>query len=122
MPNKCVQCGRVYDDESPEVFDGCVCGKKVFLFLKNGKGNGCSEDHDVVEQEIRCLVESNDDSGSVILDVKKSGAGNVNSQDSELIGKLKDNHALVYRLDDGKYLIDLDETFQRLGAEKKKKK
>jgi len=37
MPHKCVACDTAYDDESEVVITGCVCGSKVFQYVrKNG--------------------------------------------------------------------------------------
>ncbi|MEM0475807.1 MAG: Zn-ribbon containing protein [Candidatus Norongarragalinales archaeon] len=35
MPHKCVRCGRVLADKSPELFKGCSCGSRVFVFLRD---------------------------------------------------------------------------------------
>jgi hypothetical protein len=34
MPHKCARCEKVYADNAPELISGCVCGAKVFLFMK----------------------------------------------------------------------------------------
>ena len=35
MPNKCVRCGKIYDNKSMAVLNGCGCGSRVFLFLRD---------------------------------------------------------------------------------------
>ena len=35
MPHKCVRCGRVFLNNSPELLKGCGCGSRVFVFLRD---------------------------------------------------------------------------------------
>jgi predicted nucleic acid-binding Zn-ribbon protein len=35
MPHKCVRCGKVYVNNSPELLKGCGCGSRVFVFLRD---------------------------------------------------------------------------------------
>jgi len=51
MPHKCARCGTIYDDNSPELIDGCSCGARVFLYLKEGPGR--SEEDTIRELEIK---------------------------------------------------------------------
>lgn len=34
MPHKCARCNKIYEDNAPELINGCSCGARVFLFLK----------------------------------------------------------------------------------------
>jgi len=34
MRHQCVKCGRIYQSESKNLMDGCVCGSKLFLYLR----------------------------------------------------------------------------------------
>lgn len=34
MPHKCARCGKIYEDGSPELIEGCTCGARVFLYLR----------------------------------------------------------------------------------------
>ena len=51
MPHKCARCGTIYDDNSPELIDGCSCGARVFLYLKERPGR--SEEDTIRELEIK---------------------------------------------------------------------
>ncbi len=37
MRHQCVKCGRIYRSESKNLMDGCVCGSKLFLYLRTPK-------------------------------------------------------------------------------------
>jgi len=43
MPHKCARCGSIYDDNSPELMDGCSCGARVFLYLRETPGRSEEE-------------------------------------------------------------------------------
>ncbi|HLC47718.1 MAG TPA: Zn-ribbon containing protein [Candidatus Norongarragalinales archaeon] len=34
MPHKCVRCGIMYGSGSEELFKGCSCGSRIFMFIK----------------------------------------------------------------------------------------
>ena len=38
MPHKCARCGNIYGDGSPELMDGCSCGARVFLYIRENQG------------------------------------------------------------------------------------
>lgn len=35
MPHKCVRCGKLYANASRELMQGCACGARVFVFLRD---------------------------------------------------------------------------------------
>ncbi len=35
MPHKCVRCGKLYANSSRELMQGCACGARVFIFLRD---------------------------------------------------------------------------------------
>jgi len=51
MPHKCARCGTIYDDNSAELIDGCSCGARVFLYLKEKPGR--SEEEAIKELKIK---------------------------------------------------------------------
>ncbi|MFC2154329.1 Zn-ribbon domain-containing protein [Candidatus Altiarchaeota archaeon] len=38
MPHKCVRCGTIYEEGSQELLQGCSCGARVFMYLKQKQG------------------------------------------------------------------------------------
>ena len=34
MPNQCVRCGTLYNDDAKELLSGCSCGGKFFFYMK----------------------------------------------------------------------------------------
>ncbi|MFH8080401.1 MAG: Zn-ribbon containing protein [Candidatus Aenigmatarchaeota archaeon] len=35
MSHKCLRCGKVYDDNDPQIINGCTCGSIFFFFIKD---------------------------------------------------------------------------------------
>lgn len=34
MPHKCAHCGEIIEKGSPQLMTGCMCGSRVFLYLR----------------------------------------------------------------------------------------
>ncbi|MCL5011634.1 MAG: hypothetical protein M1594_01940 [Candidatus Marsarchaeota archaeon] len=34
--HKCIKCGKIYENNSPELLSGCPCGSRIFLLIKEG--------------------------------------------------------------------------------------
>jgi len=34
VPNKCTKCGRVYEEGSNVILEGCECGNRLFLYFR----------------------------------------------------------------------------------------
>ncbi len=37
MMHRCVKCGKNYSEKSPQLLEGCPCGSKIFLLIKNAE-------------------------------------------------------------------------------------
>ncbi|MCX8178271.1 MAG: hypothetical protein N3D75_00360 [Candidatus Aenigmarchaeota archaeon] len=35
MSHKCLRCGKLYENDDPQVIKGCTCGSIFFLFIKD---------------------------------------------------------------------------------------
>ncbi len=60
MRHQCVKCGRIYQSESKNLMDGCVCGSKLFLYLRTPrlevKRSQLPKNLDGLEAEIRRIL------------------------------------------------------------------
>ena len=124
MPNQCIHCSEVYEDGAGAVLSGCSkCGSKFFFYLSNEKLAKIKEtktntninimpelteqDKDQIEKDVREIAGISDIDAPVILDfetVKVTGPGKYVLDISNLLSKQR---PLVYKLEDGKYFIDL---------------
>lgn len=52
MPHQCVRCRSIYDTDSLAVKNGCECGSKVFIFVKNAEEAKDVPDTEWIEKEL----------------------------------------------------------------------
>jgi predicted nucleic acid-binding Zn-ribbon protein len=103
MPHQCVKCNIIYSDDA-DLVGGCSCGAKAFFFLKKDT----SIDNEHLSDEFRAQVLA---AGPIILDIEsiKITDGKYDLDVNALFGKKE----LIYQYEDGKYSIDLQESFRR---------
>ncbi len=120
MPNQCIHCSQTYIDGAPEVLAGCSkCGSRFFFYLSEDKlkqihkqkgevfPDLTAEEKENIEQDIREITGIEEIDAPVILDletVKVTSPGKYLIDIPNLFSK---ERLLVYKLEDGKYVIDL---------------
>jgi predicted nucleic acid-binding Zn-ribbon protein len=128
MPNRCVRCGKIYETASPEILTGCNnCGSHYFFFFKEGDIKlqaemskiTRAEGEEILNDVQEIVGEGNDK--PVILDlesirIKKSGKFEI-----DLVSLFK-RKPIIYKIEDGKYFIDLASTMQLSGKRSKREK
>lgn len=126
MPHQCVRCNKFYVDGSKELLKGCnECGGKFFFYVKKQDleeakeitQNLSIEEKEQMERDIYDIVGIEDDTKPVILDLESVRVLTPGKYELDVVELFK-GKPLVYRLEDGKYIIDIASTFQS----KKKKK
>ncbi|MBW2995735.1 Zn-ribbon domain-containing protein [Candidatus Woesearchaeota archaeon] len=129
MPHQCVRCNTLYDDGATEILKGCGCGGKLFFYIKKDKLKEVQEktaklttkDKEEIEKDIFDLVGSEvDKSDPVILDIEAIRVLQPGKYELDLVHLFK-NEPLIFKLDEGKYMIDIIETFRQLAGKGKKK-
>jgi predicted nucleic acid-binding Zn-ribbon protein len=127
MPHQCVRCNTFYEDGSNELLKGCTCGSKLFFYVKNKKkveqatAKLTDDDKKQIEQDVRDLVGIHDDDQPVILDLESINVEKPGKYQIDLVNVFK-GEPLIYKVEDGKYVIDLPSSFQlsrKLKDEKK---
>ncbi len=128
MPHQCVRCGTLYGDGSSELLKGCSCGGKLFFFIKKDKlkeiqektAKLTDEEKQQIEKDVFDLVGSDIDLNEpVVLDLESVRVLKPGKYEIDLVHLFK-KEPLVFKLDEGKYMIDNLKTFQD-GLEKRKK-
>ena len=121
MPHKCVRCSRIIPAGSKEILAGCEdCGSKFFFYirdeqlekLKNQIIEIPESQKAQVEEDIREIVGIVDEQTPVILDIESirvTGEGKFELDISKLFRK---DRPLIYKLEEGKYIIDLASTLR----------
>lgn len=116
MPHKCARCEKIYDDNSKELIEGCSCGSKVFLYLKEKPG--LTEEETIKELKEKRIRESDIEwldrefgdklakKGVIHLDVEnliRLGEGKFKLD----IASLMSGKPIVVRAKEGVYYIDI---------------
>lgn len=128
MPHQCVQCNTFYDDGSKEILSGCYeCGGKFFFFVKKDRvedakkrANTLSkDDKQQIEQDVFDIMGNEIDRDKpVVLDIESINILGPGQYELDLVNLFTDKQPLIYKLEDGKYVVDILETFRRRNEDK----
>lgn len=129
MPHQCVRCGTFYDDGSGEILHGCQCGGRLFFYVKKDKldeakklardFNLSEKEKDEIENDVFELVGSDIDKDTpVVLDFESIRVLKPGQYELDLISLFK-KEPLIFKLEEGKYMIDIAESFRAFTDKKK---
>lgn len=127
MPNQCIHCSEVYPDGAKQVLEGCSkCKSRFFFYLSEEKlakikghkepeilAELTAEDKKHIEEDVREITGIDEIDAPVILDletVKVTSPGKYLLDIPNLFSK---ERPLVYKLEDGKYVIDLASSIRK---------
>jgi|TARA_B100002003_G_C13906379_1_gene441323 predicted nucleic acid-binding Zn-ribbon protein len=123
MPHQCVRCNTFFEDGAQELLKGCNCGGKLFFFIKKDNLDAMQKateenkltdkDKKQIEEDIFDLVGSDiDKEQPVILDFEAIRIAKPGKYEVDLVTLFKGD-PLIFKLEEGKYMIDLVESFGR---------
>lgn len=121
MPHQCVRCNTFYEDGAQEILKGCSCGARLFFYIKKEKLEAAKniipqelkpEQKQQIEQDVLNLVGTKDDL-PVILDFESIRITEPGKYELDLVQLFK-GEPLIFKLEEGKYVIDIAESFERL--------
>ncbi len=120
MPHQCVRCNSFYDDGSNEILKGCSCGSKLFFFVKKEAlekakeeplTNLSEEEREQIEKDVFDLIgDAREEDKPVVLDFESIRVLKPGKFELDLVHLFK-NDPLVYKLEEGKYMIDIPGMF-----------
>lgn len=122
MPHQCVRCSVFYDDGAQEILKGCPCGGRLFFFVKKEKLEAAKNlvpqnldpvQKQQIEKDVLELVGGSVDDVPVVLDFESVRVLEPGKYQLDLVQLFK-GEPLVFRLEEGKYVIDIQESFQKL--------
>ncbi len=122
MPHQCVRCNTLYDDGAKEILKGCKCGGKLFFFIKKSKleeskkiaVNLSKGERKQIESDVFDIIGfEGDRDAPVVLDLESIRILKPGKYELDIV-QLFRNKPLVYKLDEGKYVIDLPESFKKI--------
>lgn len=119
MPHQCVSCNEIYEDGADEILEGCECGGKLFFYVKEDDVSEAkdtvvdlSEDEkEEIEDDVNEIIDSNEDDDPIVLDFESIQVNEAGKYDIDLVKLLKGD-PVVFKAGEGKYVIDLPETFK----------
>lgn len=120
MPYKCVHCSKVYEDAASEVVEGCSCKSKFFFYIREEKlkeieTNKTNEleiqltvkEKEQMEDDVREIVGVTDEESPVFLDFESVKVLKPGKYLLDLQKLFSMDKPRVYKLEDGKYIVDL---------------
>ena len=126
MPHQCVRCNTFYENGSKEILSGCSCGSRLFFFVKKEALEKAQEitqelsakDKKQIEKDVYDLMDMKpDDDRPVILDFEAIRIAEPGKFELDLVRLFDKKQPMIYKLGDGKYVIDVAETFERAREE-----
>ena len=120
MPHQCTKCGKVYPDAAEELLNGCNCGSRFFYYIRQEKFDAMQSevkkvmtelekaDKDQIEKDIRELtgLDKKPDE-PVILDLESVRVLQPGKFEIDIVSLFSKNRPLIYKLGEGKYIIDI---------------
>jgi len=121
MPHQCVRCGALYDDGAKEILSGCKCGARLFFYIKKEnleKAKNISKklspkEKKQIEKDVYNIMGIEPEDRPVVLDLESIRILEPGKFELDLVHLFNKKEPLIYKLEDGKYVIDIAETFKR---------
>ena len=123
MAHQCVHCSAIYPDAAPELLKGCSCGGRFFYYIKQEKVEQLRQeiqdtlfeistaDKHKIEKDIRELTGMTEEPDKpVILDVESIRVLGPGKYEIDIINLFSKTRPIIYKLGEGKYVIDLSDT------------
>ena len=119
MPYKCVHCSKMFEDASEQVLKGCdSCGRKFFFYIRKDQLERINEqkekeveffgeDKKQIEKDVREISGFQDEDTPVYLDFESVKVVKPGKYAVDLGNLFATDKPRVYKLEDGKYIIDL---------------
>lgn len=119
MPYKCVHCSKMFGDGSEQVLKGCDnCGRRFFFYIRKEQVEKIKkqeeqeieffgEDKKQIEKDLREISGLEDEDTPVFLDFESVRVVKPGKYAVDLGNLFATDRPRVYKLEDGKYIIDL---------------
>ena len=130
MPHQCVRCNIMYSDGASEILKGCSCGSRLFFYVKKERieeakvmtTNFTDEQKKQIEHDVLDIIgDKRDREKPVILDLESIRVIEPGKFELDLVHLFKEDDPLIYKLDEGKYVIDIQSTFEKRNKLRNKK-
>ncbi len=128
MAHQCVKCGRIFPVGSKELLEGCSdCGSHFFFYVREEQLEKLrkepleipEEQKESIEKEIREIAGVKEEDAPVILDIESVRVTGEGKFEIDLVNVFQKQRPIVYRIGEGKYIIDLTPTLKANSRELK---
>ena len=131
MQHQCVKCSRVIPAGSKELLEGCAdCHSRFFFYIRDEQLAKLKEkkleieipekERISIEREVREIAGIPENDLPVILDFESVNVTGDGKFEIDIAKVFNRDRPLIYKLEEGKYIIDLATTFKTLGKENEK--
>ena len=119
MPHQCVRCSRIIPPGNRELLEGCAnCKSRLFFYIREDQLNKVKEnpidipekEKKKIEKDIRDIVGITDEQAPVILDIESIRVTGEGKFELDIVKLFRRDRPLIYKLEEGKYIIDLTST------------
>lgn len=131
MPHQCVHCGKMYEDAAPELLKGCNnCDSHFFFFVRKQQLEELKQktielaeiDKKQVEKDVREMIGLEEEREvPIILDLESVRITGPGKFEIDLVNLFSKERPLIYKLEEGKYIIDLASALKAGSDEIRKK-
>jgi len=119
MPHQCVRCSRIIPEGSKEILEGCSNCKGHFFFyirpeqierMKESPLQIPENQKDQIEKDVRDIVGMETEELPVILDLESIRVVGPGKFEIDVVNLFDEKRPLIYKIEEGKYIIDLATT------------
>ena len=122
MPHQCVKCSKIISVGSKELLTGCeICGGRFFFYVREEQLEDLKnkplieipeEKKKIVERDLREIAGITDEETPVILDLESIRVMGEGKFEIDIINLFNKKRPLIYKMEEGKYIIDLATTLK----------
>lgn len=138
MGHQCTHCGEIYPDAAPELLAGCKCGAKFFYYIRQDRLDELNRinseeiqdtitelnkaDKTQIEKDIREITGLDEEPEKpVVLDLESVRVLSPGKFEIDIVNLFSKKRPIIYKLEEGKYIIDLASTYKISNDEINKK-
>jgi len=122
MPHQCTKCSRIIPLANKELLEGCEnCGARFFFYIRDDQLERIKEnpieipesERSNIEKDIRDMAGITDEDTPVILDIESIRVIGSGKFEIDVVNLFNKQRPLIYKLEEGKYIIDLSSTLNQ---------
>jgi len=125
MPHRCVRCSRIIPAGSQELLSGCAnCKGRFFFYIREEQLEKIKMNQSIelnipddkkkeIEMEIREISGIIDEETPVILDLESIRVLGDGKFEIDVVNLFNKKRPIIYKVEEGKYLIDLANTLSK---------